>query len=464
MQAAESSTLGSMLPLTRTVEFSSVDIAPATAVSSPLDCEYDTEKPQFQQRQQPGKRDDDIETIYSTDTSEMEDDKVFMAAIKRIKAYKQGRVTDNDGDADSGDGGTRTWKYKLRIFFESPNTKLAMVYHALSGAIVLLSIMMMCLDTLPSLRHNDRWLNRVSWPLNLFFLVFFGTELALRYTVSNQWIKFWYSIMNVLELVSLVPLWLDVFQRDNDPSKVDNPATNALRLLRALRIVRLFRFVKYSIIMVITFRAVRKSLAQIGLVLFIVFASMIAVSTLMYFLEQEKYDVKTGLWMRTPPNGSDGPTEVSPFQSIFTGLWWAITTLTTTGYGDVVPYTLGGKIVAGVTMMIGIHFLAIAASILASNFTAEHDAYMRAKAKLREKKTAAKQKTIQQLSTPPSETGSGQAAVKAAVMQIETLLASMAAEATVEELHRLRERCALLEIEVESLRSQLAQIHSNDVE
>ena len=64
--------------------------------------------------------------------------------------------------------------------------------------------------------------------------------------------------------------------------------------------------------------------------------------------------------------------EVSPYQSVFHSMWWCIATLTTVGYGDVVPSSWGGRLIAGLTMISGIFVLALPTSILGSNFICLH--------------------------------------------------------------------------------------------
>jgi voltage-gated potassium channel len=57
------------------------------------------------------------------------------------------------------------------------------------------------------------------------------------------------------------------------------------------------------------------------------------------------------------------------FGSVFDSLWWALSTLTTVGYGDVYPMTLGGKVFTGLVLMIGLGIVALPAGIIASSLT-----------------------------------------------------------------------------------------------
>ena len=98
-------------------------------------------------------------------------------------------------------------------------------------------------------------------------------------------------------------------------------------------------------------------------------------SALLYNLERgEKFNENEMRWYRIDENGK---LEPSPFQSIVHSLWWSIVTLTATGYGDLVPITVAGKIIAGITMISGILVIALLTSIIGSNFISEWASYRR---------------------------------------------------------------------------------------
>jgi len=103
----------------------------------------------------------------------------------------------------------------------------------------------------------------------------------------------------------------------------------------------------------------------------------------MYFLERGQIDEEKQVWFRMNPNS--GQLEISPFQSIIHAFYWSIVTLTTTGYGDVTPYSAWGKVLAAATMICGILVIAMPTSIIGSNFVAEWTLHQRAQflAKLR---------------------------------------------------------------------------------
>ena len=65
----------------------------------------------------------------------------------------------------------------------------------------------------------------------------------------------------------------------------------------------------------------------------------------------------------------ENPVQPDKFSSVFHSLWWALATLTTVGYGEIYPITLGGKLFTGIVLMIGLGIVALPAGIIASSLT-----------------------------------------------------------------------------------------------
>jgi voltage-gated potassium channel len=129
---------------------------------------------------------------------------------------------------------------------------------------------------------------------------------------------------------------------------VDLRFLRVLRLVRLVRIVKVTRYVKTIRRMTNVFYAKKEELAMS-----FVLASMMLVvaSSLMYYIEH--------------------PVQPEVFSSIPATMWWAVVTLTTVGYGDVVPVTVLGKILTGLIAMVGIAMFALPAGIIASGFEQE---------------------------------------------------------------------------------------------
>jgi len=163
--------------------------------------------------------------------------------------------------------------------------------------------------------------------------------------------------LNIIDLVTILPFYVTLGLGEQAAG------FSALRVFRLLRIFRVFKVGKYSA----SFSLLTKTftMSRDSLLLLIVLLSMLLIlfGSILYYVEQfsSTLDPETLLWM-TP----DG--DVSPFQNIPETFWFVIATMTTVGYGDVVPFNWPGKIVAGITMIAGIIIMALPVSIILSNF------------------------------------------------------------------------------------------------
>jgi len=147
--------------------------------------------------------------------------------------------------------------------------------------------------------------------------------------------------MLLIDLIAILPFYLPWMGVD-------------LRFVRALRMFRLFRVAKvarYSNAIQTIGRVIRAKRAELTITLFALILVLILASSMMYFAEHE--------------------AQPETFSSIPATMWWAVTTLTTVGYGDVYPVTVMGKIVACVIAIAGIGMFALPTGILGAAFVEE---------------------------------------------------------------------------------------------
>lgn len=124
-----------------------------------------------------------------------------------------------------------------------------------------------------------------------------------------------------------------------------------LRVLRALRLLRLLKLGRYNASLQLLGRVLRRTQATLLTTLFLVLLALLLTASVLYYAEHSAQPDK--------------------FSSIPASMWWAIATLTTTGYGDVSPVTTIGRLLAGATSIIGIGLVALPVGILASAFMEE---------------------------------------------------------------------------------------------
>lgn len=153
-------------------------------------------------------------------------------------------------------------------------------------------------------------------------------------------LRFMFSFHAIIDVVAILPFYLLVLGLTGS---ID------MRFLRAVRLLRVLKLTRYSAAMnmvFITFRENGRALAAAFLILLTV---MLLAASGMYFFERE--------------------SQPEDFGSIPAAMWWAFATLTTVGYGDVTPITVGGKIFGALITVVGIGMVALPTSILASGYT-----------------------------------------------------------------------------------------------
>jgi voltage-gated potassium channel len=188
--------------------------------------------------------------------------------------------------------------------------------------------------------------------LKLLLFGFFLVEYLLRLWVAGlnpryrNWLHYAITPSALLDLFVLMSLAVPFLGVE----------TTVFRLMQLARLVRLARIGRYSRAMNLLFEAIRSRATELVLALVIAMALMLGAATMLYIVE--------------------GAVQPEAFGSIPRALWRAVATLTTVGYGDVVPVTPLGRLFAAVTALAGIGFIALPTGILASAFS---DALRRAR-------------------------------------------------------------------------------------
>ena len=198
--------------------------------------------------------------------------------------------------------------------------------------VIFLSLLDFAFETLPDLSETQtRWVRVVE----IFTISIFTLEYLVRAIFSRHRSKYIFGFFGIIDLISILPFFLGMV--------ID------LRSLRAIRMLRLFRILKlarYS-------RAIRRLhrafvISREEIVLFAVSALiMIYLAGVgIYYFEHE--------------------AQPKVFRSMFDGLWWAVATLTTVGYGDSYPITAGGRLFTFLILIIGLGIIAVPTGMVAS--------------------------------------------------------------------------------------------------
>lgn len=150
-------------------------------------------------------------------------------------------------------------------------------------------------------------------------------------------LRFAFTPMALIDLAAILPFFLSMF------------ISLDLRFLRALRLVRILKLTRYSTAINLLLNVFKEESPSFGAALFILAIILVFASTGIYLFEHKM--------------------QPETFSSIPSAIWWAGATLTTVGYGDVIPITTGGKIFGIGVMIVGIGMVALPAGILASAFS-----------------------------------------------------------------------------------------------
>ena len=229
------------------------------------------------------------------------------------------------------------WRLRLYTVIFEADTRAGRLFDLALIACILASVAVVVLDSMAavSARHG-RWLDRLEWGFTLVFSVEYVARLLC---VRHPW-RYARSFFGVIDLLAIVPTYLALLV----------PELSALIDVRVLRLLRIFRVLKMGAY-VAEFGALgqalaasrRKILVFVGFVLLVV----LVMGTLMYVVEG-------------PQNG---------YTSIPVGVYWAITTMTTVGFGDITPKTDLGRVIASLMMLLGWGTLAVPTGIVTAEMT-----------------------------------------------------------------------------------------------
>lgn len=231
-------------------------------------------------------------------------------------------------------GGWRLRAY--RVIYEN-DTPAGRLFDKVIVAAILLSVVVVIADSVQ--RWNARF-NAQFGALEWFFTVVFTLEYLARLVTVDKPLRYARSFFGIVDLIAVLPTYLALLV----------PELHALidvRILRLLRIFRIFRLTEYVSEYQMMGEALAASRRKILVFLSAVVMVALILGTLLYVVEG-------------PEHG---------FVDIPTSIYWAITTITTVGFGDITPKTYPGRLIASVMMLIGWGTLAVPTGIVTAEMT-----------------------------------------------------------------------------------------------
>ncbi|KAJ8399932.1 hypothetical protein AAFF_G00406620 [Aldrovandia affinis] len=261
----------------------------------------------------------------------------------------------------------------LWMLFEHPESSSgARIIAIISVMVIVVSIVIFCLETLPEFKHEKEQYTYQPHPHNPnatililpafspfqdpFFVVeticicWFSFELLMRFTCSPSKMHFFKDVMNIIDFTAILPYFITL-GTELAKSKGATPAMSLaiVRVIRLVRVFRIFKLSRHSKGLQILGQTLRASLRELALLIFFLFIGVILFSSAIYFAEADH--------------------KGSSFTSIPEAFWWAVVTMTTVGYGDMCPETVWGKLVGSMCAIAGVLTISLPVPVIVSNFS-----------------------------------------------------------------------------------------------
>ena len=223
-------------------------------------------------------------------------------------------------------------KIKLKNIIEDNTSKFGKIFDYFIQFLILVSLISFSIETLP---NNSLEIKELMNNIEVFCIIIFTIEYLLRIYVADKPLKYIFSFYGLIDFLAIVPFYLKF--------TIDLIALRAFRIFRVFRTIKLVKYNKALHRFRIAAKIVKEEIILfLILTLILIFLSASGI----YFFEYQ--------------------AQPEIFSSIFHSLWWAIVTLTTVGYGDAYPITLGGKIFTFFVLIIGIGIVTVPAGLVAT--------------------------------------------------------------------------------------------------
>ncbi|KAA0135271.1 ion transporter [Gimesia chilikensis] len=220
----------------------------------------------------------------------------------------------------------------LKQVVEDSDTKAGKTFDLFIQAVIVISLVSFTIETLPDLSPTTRTFLR---GIEIVSVIIFTVEYLARVLVASNRPAFILSFFGLIDLLAILPFYLGM-----------GLDFRSLRAFRLLRLVRIFKLARYSAAARRFHRAFLIAKEELALFLF---ATLIII-----------YLAAVGIYH------FENPAQPEAFSSVFHSLWWAVSTLTTVGYGDIYPITAGGKIFTFFILAAGLGIVSIPAGLVAS--------------------------------------------------------------------------------------------------
>ena len=230
-----------------------------------------------------------------------------------------------------------TFKDQIKLIIFGTDTRAGKLFDVVLIITIVLSIITVLLDSV--VEYNQQY-GRIFSIAEWTFTIMFTVEYLLRIFSIRRAFSYIFSFFGIIDLLAILPTYLSLLM----------PGTEVFVVIRVLRVLRIFRVLKLVQFMGeadLLIKAMIASRRKIFIWLFFVMNIVIILGSIMYLVEGE----------------------AAGFDSIPRSIYWAIVTLTTVGYGDILPQTSLGQAIASFIMILGYSIIAVPTGIVTAEIT-----------------------------------------------------------------------------------------------
>ncbi|CAO4373549.1 hypothetical protein L5515_010980 [Caenorhabditis briggsae] len=286
---------------------------------------------------------------------------------KDKKRENQERLMEERVETAEANTAKLSLQQKMWAAFENPHTSsIALVFYYVTGFFIAVSVLCNIVETIPCWYQDNMAVTCGEAYEEQFFVVdtacviIFTIEYFLRLFAAPDRCKFMRSIMSVIDVIAIMPYYVSLGLTDN------KDVSGLFVTLRVFRVFRIFKFSRHSQGLRILGYTLKSCASELGFLVFSLAMAIIIFATIMYYAEKK--------------------VEATRFTSIPSAFWYTIVTLTTLGYGDMVPSTIMGKIVGGICSLSGVLVIALPVPVIVSNFSRIYHQNQRADKRRAQKK------------------------------------------------------------------------------
>jgi len=319
--------------------------------------------------------DDDCAIAFAQDLHywELSENSLENCCLKKFSEIKDhldwtlqgGNFADDEEKFPAGKYG----EIKKRVWdlFEKPHTSIgARIIAVFSVLCIIISTIILTLNTLPIFLNSpdkilgDYWIFAI---IEMVYMSWFTIEFFVRLLSCPNKVTFFTKVMNWIDLLAIIPYFVTIIlyaagyeDSDDEENRTENANDvrriaqffRLLRIVKTLRIIRIFKLARHSTGLQALGHTMRSNFKELGLLILFLGMGAVMFSSLVYVFENDDKETK--------------------FSTMLDAYWWAFITMTTVGYGDVVPITGWGKVIGTFCAIFGVLVIGLPIPIIGKSF------------------------------------------------------------------------------------------------